>query len=389
MIQPKYSPKEALKRAKLLMGYDPSSTLTENQQRVKSLINEQSQTQSLRNLLSACSARPQSEGSLSAAAIAAGFNKAFNYDALSAIDFFDIIGGTDDSLETGWRHYLQLMSKGNMDDLCNISKDYESTFGQSFAEAIIGELDTSELSEVMATFTAMKEQSDKEAKLKVDSTEQQNVNWFKKTFPCIYQSDGNVDQQVYRNANNYVYILIKGKSGKQYSVFADGRVKNADGTKTGKKVSCQGSNVTFISESIEKKKLSEQIDDSSLNGGGGGNTPSPTQHPRPVSPYKKCSGEYKKFCKSDVILKVQGCLGIEPDGKFGSETQKALEKKGYNSGFTDKDVDRICNKEVAPFIPGEIDTPDVTDKNTNPMSNQDLTPSNYINIAPDNTDDNI
>ena len=39
MVQPNYSPKEALNRVKLMMGYDPSNTLTENQQKLKSLIN--------------------------------------------------------------------------------------------------------------------------------------------------------------------------------------------------------------------------------------------------------------------------------------------------------------------------------------------------------------
>ena len=41
MIQPKYNPKEALERAKLLMNYDSSKTLTENVKKQK-LIKEQS-----------------------------------------------------------------------------------------------------------------------------------------------------------------------------------------------------------------------------------------------------------------------------------------------------------------------------------------------------------
>ncbi len=38
MIQPKYNPKEALERAKLLMNYDSSKTLTENVKKQKLII---------------------------------------------------------------------------------------------------------------------------------------------------------------------------------------------------------------------------------------------------------------------------------------------------------------------------------------------------------------
>ena len=64
--------------------------------------------------------------------------------------------------------------------------------------------------------------------------------------------------------------------------------------------------------------------------------------------YKDCSGTYTKGCKSEVIRKVQGCLGgLTTDGKFGDNTQKALVAKDYLNGFTDKDVAVICN-EVQP-----------------------------------------
>ena len=40
MIQPKYSPKEALERVKLMMKYDSSKTLTENEENIKPQIKE-------------------------------------------------------------------------------------------------------------------------------------------------------------------------------------------------------------------------------------------------------------------------------------------------------------------------------------------------------------
>jgi hypothetical protein len=215
-------------------------------------------------------------------------------------------------------------------------------------------LDDEELAELMKAFSSMKYRTDKEAKLQVDKTEQKNINWFKNTFPCIFQSNGNVDQSVNKDGNNYVYILIKGTSGNQYQVFADGRVKKSDGTATGKKVNCQGSKVTFIGESVQKKKLTEQIDDSSLTGG---STPSPNPNPSPRvgMSWKDCFGTYQKGCKSDVIEKVQGCLNddkelnLDPklvtDGKFGSKTKDALVQKGFST-FTDSDVEKICKTKL-------------------------------------------
>jgi hypothetical protein len=343
MIQPKYSPKEALKRAKLMMGYNPSNTLTENEEKIKKLINEQTSSQTLTKILNNCSSRPASEGTLDAASIAAAFNRAFNYQTLY------VFGGTDDSL---WRAQAEKMKKGNYDDLCNIKKEYEDTFGQQFADGLISELDDEEIAELMETFMAMKYRTDKEAKLSLDKTEQKNINWFKTQFPCIFQSLGNVDQQVRLDANNYVYILIKGTSGAQYQVYSDGRVKKTDGTSTGKKISCQGSKVSFISESIRKKKLSEQIDDSELIGKKE-NTPKPEDDCKTNPNQEKCKKKepfvwnenckiYKIGCKSDVIAKVQGCVGgLTPDGKFGKKTSAKLKELGYDT-FTDADVDKIC-----------------------------------------------
>jgi hypothetical protein len=71
--------------------------------------------------------------------------------------------------------------------------------------------------------------------------------------------------------------------------------------------------------------------------------------------YKLCSGTYEKGCKSDVIAKVQGCLGLVTDGKFGPKTLSALSGKGFTT-FKDADVTKICEKTtttVEPEISGE------------------------------------
>lgn len=64
-------------------------------------------------------------------------------------------------------------------------------------------------------------------------------------------------------------------------------------------------------------------------GGGGGYTP--------------CSGTYKYGCKADAIKKAQACLGLTADGKWGPKTDKKLKDKGFTT-FTDSDIDKICEK---------------------------------------------
>jgi hypothetical protein len=60
------------------------------------------------------------------------------------------------------------------------------------------------------------------------------------------------------------------------------------------------------------------------------------------STYKPCSGTYEYGCKSDVIAQAQKCLGLVTDGKFGPKTQAALATKGF-SKFTDADIQKICS----------------------------------------------
>lgn len=65
--------------------------------------------------------------------------------------------------------------------------------------------------------------------------------------------------------------------------------------------------------------------------------------------YKFCSSTYKPYCyNKNVIGKVQGCLGLKQDGYFGPKTQSALKSVGFGKGFTDNDVNKICQKSKKP-----------------------------------------
>ena len=64
-----------------------------------------------------------------------------------------------------------------------------------------------------------------------------------------------------------------------------------------------------------------------------------------VVDFKNCNGEYHKGCKGPKILQIQKCLGLTADGKFGEETEKALEEKTKSKTFKDEDVKTICDKK--------------------------------------------
>lgn len=65
------------------------------------------------------------------------------------------------------------------------------------------------------------------------------------------------------------------------------------------------------------------------------NGPNPT-------PWVDCTSlPYKKGCKNNDIKKIQDCLGIKSDGKFGSDTERALKSKGYDVVITQEIYDKI------------------------------------------------
>jgi hypothetical protein len=78
--------------------------------------------------------------------------------------------------------------------------------------------------------------------------------------------------------------------------------------------------------------------------------------------YKDCAGSYSYGCKADAIAKVQGCLGLVADGKFGPKTQAALTAKGFTS-FTDAEVDKICGKTTTPEVDSDFEDVDGDDAN--------------------------
>lgn len=99
-----------------------------------------------------------------------------------------------------------------------------------------------------------------------------------------------------------------------------------------------------------------------------GKTPPPKDNKNKTS-FTACqAGKYVRGCKDQKIKEVQVCLGMQAKhqtGNFGPITQGELQKlgKGFENGFTDKDVQTICNlgknKGGGDFY--DVDTPGGSD----------------------------
>jgi hypothetical protein len=412
MVHPKYSPEEALQRIKLMMEYDSSKTYTENKVVVESkkllrefepfsttmLItygvltalgigggiasewsSEDAETK-LRELAKGCDKNTAEAQKLKRETLdtqqqtkmAGLFRKSFDW----TVGGFGIGGGTD--LETLRGALSELEKNGNFGDFCKIR---ELMGKDKFEEEMIDELNTSEIGEVTNTIEVLLAKSVK-GNLKIRDAETANEQWWLNSFPCLEVTDSFVNPlsvQSDRYGNTFVEVEFKVKGLlKKFHLLQNGRIYTADTHKyTGKKVQCSGTKVSVVGESIKKKSIFEQADlgdiDLSaqdgfdLGGGGGGGstpTPSPDPSPRPSSSFQSCSGVYRKGCKSDVIAKVQGCLGgLVQDGKFGPKTETRLNEKHSELGgiFRDSEVDKICaggSEQMDPSLkpePGSID----------------------------------
>jgi hypothetical protein len=81
------------------------------------------------------------------------------------------------------------------------------------------------------------------------------------------------------------------------------------------------------------------------------------------SRYKQCSENLpiSMYCKNSTIARVQGCLGINQDGAFGPKTSAALVAKGADgSSITQATISKVCGgsspREIDPetFLPDEF-----------------------------------
>ena len=77
--------------------------------------------------------------------------------------------------------------------------------------------------------------------------------------------------------------------------------------------------------------------------------------------WRECEFPLVVGCKGENVRKVQECLGIDADGKFGKGTKKAVNNNGYGDDVSKEDYDKIIAK-----CGGSTPTPTPTPYEVNP-----------------------
>lgn len=287
MVHPKYSPEEALQRAKLLMKYDTSKTLNENIDTLKQPINEIA-------VLGFAIPWLYAAGAAALAGTGVGtwiYNVQGGGDAFSKTQTF--LQGCS-SLD---KNLKPTQSKGDHREAADSIYNAIQGIGTD-GDAIKGAISSME---TVADLCAM-------------------AKYYNKVYGDLYDDlDSDIDGEDFRK---YVWSAI-------------------------------APIVDDAEEDLSKAKEEGGKEEGGKSGGGGGTG----------SGYKSCSGSYSRGCKSDAIAKVQGCLGLVTDGKFGPKTEAALKAKGFSS-FTDAEVDKICNKPTpTPTVNPDEEDVDASDPN--------------------------
>jgi len=291
MVQPQYSPQEALDRIKLMMKYDTSKTLNENVETIKQPVNEIAPL-------------------LGFIPMALPWLIGYGTAAVAGVStwIYNVQGGGDAFSKT--QTFLQGCSSLDKNLKPTQSKGDHREAADSIYNAIQG-IGTDE-DAIKGAISSMETVADLCAMAK----------YYNKVYGDLYDDlDSDLDGESFRQ---YVWSAI-------------------------------APIVDDAEEDLAKSKEEGGKEEGGKKTGGGGS--------KTGGGYKSCSGSYTKGCKSDAIAKVQGCLGLVTDGKFGPKTEAALKAKGFSS-FTDAEVDKICNKPTTtPTVDSDEEDVDGVDPN--------------------------
>ena len=303
MVQPKYSPEEALERVKLMMKYDTSKTLNEN----KKVILEQS-TGDLNPAVVGSGIVGGAGGALAGAGLAAGIagttTAAVLTGSAAGTAVFPIVG-TAIGAVAGLGLAMLADWAVNHDNNQSGFEQVMSACKAAGVDRLVPKLSKSEVRQIAYTIQDAKGNfNDDEDAIVAALTE----------IPTVADLCA-VDKKIPGGLVKFLTDLTD--SPDEWEMFTrplEGMVEDT--------------------EVILTPEEQEQADVNDGSNSGGSTT----------SGYKSCSGTYTYGCKADAIATVQGCLGgLVADGKFGPKTQAALKAKGFDS-FTDADVNKICNK---------------------------------------------
>ena len=338
-----YSPEQSLQRIKLMMEYDVSKTSKENLKKI-GILNEQSCPNSISydDLMSYVE---QAEEALDDI-----FNWTFSKDITdSSSDAKDVY----DALKAVQGKNVYDEEEGKCVSAIEL---FKSRYKEVNRQDAIGGNDTLEGDIKSALDKDLSAESNRYLKIcqKILSNAVQ---------PAPSPAPGGLDAYppcvkalgIQPTANSSNKNLLSVRDSQKNDYFPNCRVNKTDGKMAS--YACRGNKIVIGAVGTGASCAEEGSSSSDGRKRSGGNK----------STYTVCSGEYKRNCKSDVIRKVQACLGMAAKyqtGNFGPITQGELKKlgKGFENGFKDADVDVICNKTPTPtqtITPGETTVIDV------------------------------
>lgn len=327
MIQPKYSPEEALQRVKLMMGYDLKKSLREN----KEIIFEQSNDEITKNIAY----------SIDAAAWRHTFGAPGEIlDAVkkikTPIQFYNInayLKSEKSKIKRSFGQIIPYCFTSNNDlnnkQLEEIKTHLESLGFKIDAKPITFNSKKGEIYPAVFKITgAPQPNNSKTISVTEISQRQQNIN----NIYCSVDLSTNIIKNKYSNYYN----------NKPLDEF----IKNQK--------------VTPEEIEIAKKSCTKPVKSNASK-----------------EVYTFCDGVYKRKCKSSLIKKAQACLGMPEKyqtGNFGPITQGELKKKfpQFETQFTTDDVYSTICKGTSPATVPNI-------KQLNPNAGDEAINNQFIN----------
>lgn len=339
MVQPKYSPEEALNRVKLMMSYDMSKTLNENKEEI-GILEEQytAPTVAGAGLGAAAGAGLAAAGALGTAAVP--LPAIAGATAIAAAQGTGMIGPLTAALGVGAGTAGAIV--GGAAGLALLPLVYWMVTKDTGANKVkkMFEMCSTDASKIAKLPRKLQ---DTDLRSLTDDIEDAIVN-------DSYGFQGGTDEEKLfgafkklesGTASDFCALVKYYNSHSDSGDLWDDLDSDIDSESEWKQI------YRPIRNCVEDSLLT--IKDQTPNPGIGSGPRTPPKK----STYKPCSGTYSYGCKSNAIAKVQGCLGLVTDGKFGKKTKAALAGKGFAS-FTDADITKICTvKPQQPVKPQE------------------------------------
>ena len=326
MVQPKYSPEEALQRIKLMMEYDSSKTLDEN----KEMISEQPTPGELGlGTAGALAGGAYAAGGLGALAASAGIGGATAAGAAAGTAAFPVVGTAVGAL-VGLGLGALINWGANKDKGKEGFALLMAACKSPGASKLVKKMSNSEIRGIASTI--------EDAKGDWNDDEDAIASALQKieTIADLCAVDRKVPGGL------VVFLDSVTDSPKEWRMFTrpiEGMIEDTE---------------VMLTPQEQKKSKGIPGDAGPARKKTGG--------------YKSCSGTYSYGCKSNAIAEVQGCLGLTTDGKFGPKTKAALSGKGFTT-FTDKDVTKICSKTTTIEKPKDEFTTQVDADNVDDILN--------------------